>query len=74
MKTLFSLGCGFIVKSKDEILLANDCGLDPSKILFKNEMLVGSHLKMAAKHQIGLVAFTSVAELNKIKKNYPDVR
>ena len=76
LATLKSLDCGFIVKSKNEILLAmspNIC-LDPAKIMFKNEMLMASHLKIAAKYKVGLVAFESTADLNKIKKNYPDAR
>ena len=67
--------CGFVVRSKEELILANDCiGIDPSRILFKSDLLMASHLKMAAKYGVGMVAFATAADLNKIKKNYPGAK
>ena len=74
LKLLSGLGCGFTCKAKDEMKAALGAGVQPEDIYFRANMLFGPNIKFAAKNGIGMVSFSSKAELCKIKKAYPEAK
>ena len=71
---LSSLGASFDCASMEEIKLALNTGIDPSKIIYANPVKSIEHILFAKEHGINLMTFDSIEELYKIKKNYPETR
>jgi len=72
LKLLIALGVGFNCSHKSEIKRVLNLGADADKIVYGNPCKQQSHIRFAAKNNVKLVAFDSVAELHKMKKNHPE--
>lgn len=67
-------GCSFVCKNKDEIAKVVKAGIAGQDIILENPMLVASHLKVAARENVGTVVFRSPQDLTKIKKSHPHAK
>lgn len=68
IRRLNSLGCGFDVASISEIVLAMDCGVDPSKLIFSAPIKKEADVKGAYEIGVRYFTFDSYEELIKIDK------
>ena len=68
------LGADFRVRSKEEIRLALEAGVEPGRMILDSDTLVNSHLRFAAEKSVSSVAFRTSGELVKIKKQHPKAR
>ena len=68
---LGSLGCGFMCSSFHEIQTLLTLGIDASRIVFANPWKQESHLRSATASKVTMMAFTDIAELQKIKRYAP---
>ncbi|XP_059090169.1 ornithine decarboxylase-like [Tigriopus californicus] len=67
-------GCSFVCKNKDEIAKVVKAGIPGEDIILENSMLVASHLKVAARENVGTVVFRSPKDLTKVKKSHPNAK
>ena len=59
---------------QEEIKKALEIGATSEEIVYANPSKLVSHLKYAKEHDISLMTFDSICELEKIKIHYPEAR
>jgi len=74
LETLAGMGMGFDCASKGEIKKMLDIGVDPSRIIYANPCKQSNHIKYAASHNVKLMTFDNLDELEKIKVVCPDAK
>jgi len=74
LSVLAQLGTGFDCASKAEIQKVLDLKVSSDKIIYANPCKQNSHIRHAAKHNVPLMTFDNLTELNKIKTNFPDAK
>jgi len=72
LRTLASLGAGFDCASKEEIRLARECNVPPSKIIYANPCKSPAHIVKARQEGIKKMTFDNVDELRKIHSIFPE--
>lgn len=72
--TLAELGAGFDLASPGEIALCRDAGIAPQRLSFGNTIKRESTIGAAWRDGIGLFAFDSAAELEKLARSAPGAR
>ena len=74
LSTLAELGAKFSCQNKLEMEQLSKIGIPASDIIFGSSIKVASHLRFAETFGVRVMAFESLAEIAKIKKNSPDAR
>lgn len=74
LSTLAELGAKFSCANKLEMEQLSKIGIPAKDIIFGSSVKVASHLRYASSCGIDVMAFESLAEIQKIKKNSPNAR
>ncbi len=74
LSTLAELGAKFSCANKLEMEQLSKIGIPAKDIIFGCSVKVASHLRYASSCGIDVMAFESLAEIQKIKKNSPNAR
>lgn len=72
VRILHLLGVNFDCASKGEIEMALSVGAKPSQIIFANPAKGFDHLKFAREHDVRMMTFDNLVELEKIVSVFPD--
>ncbi|EGG18477.1 group IV decarboxylase [Cavenderia fasciculata] len=72
LKVLEALGTSFDCASRNEIETVLNLGVDPSRIIYANPCKQISALKFARLHNVKMMTFDNVSELEKIEKFFPE--
>jgi len=72
LKVLNALGSSYDCASRTEIETVLNLGVDPSRIIYANPCKQISALKFARAHNVKLMTFDNVSELEKIEKFFPE--
>ncbi|GAM21879.1 hypothetical protein SAMD00019534_050540 [Acytostelium subglobosum LB1] len=72
LKVLEALGSSFDCASRNEIESVMSLGVDPSRIIYANPCKQISALKFARAHNVRLMTFDNVSEMEKIEKYFPE--
>ncbi|KAJ8386323.1 hypothetical protein AAFF_G00175190 [Aldrovandia affinis] len=74
VQVLAALGTGFVCVNKNEVALAQNCGVEPENIIYGGAYKQLSHIKHAAKTGVDLLVCDNEMELRKIARCHPDAR
>lgn len=72
LEALAALGVGFDCASMDEINRVVSVGVTPDRIILANPCKQASHIRGAKQASVSRMTFDNAAELEKIKRFYPD--
>lgn len=74
LRVLARLGTGFDCASKGEIQKVMELGVPSDRVIYANPCKQSSHIKYAARHQVGLMTFDNETELHKVKEHHPNAK
>ena len=74
LSTLAELGAKFSCQNKVEMEQLSKIGIPAKDIIFGSSIKVAGHLRFASTFGVDVMAFESLAEIAKIKKNSPNAR
>mmetsp|Transcript_14601 Transcript_14601/g.57325 ORF Transcript_14601/g.57325 Transcript_14601/m.57325 type:complete len:512 (-) Transcript_14601:74-1609(-) len=71
-ETLVTCGAGMDVASMGEMKLALSLGVNPEDLIFANPCKNPTHISFAKKHDVRMMTFDNMGELDKVAKLFPE--